>query len=414
MLTSNAMTTHIDKSPATSKKLPVKTQVLVIASIIALIAVGTLASHFFSAKPEAKPVITEQPGTFRPTKAQLDSLGIAPVEQMSFRGEQITDGTIAYNDDVTTPVFSPYSGQVTRVIAKLGDMVKKGDPLMSVAAIEFVQAKNALIAARAQVTLTTAAEKRQHELYLAKAGAQKDWLQSQSDLATAEGNLQAARNQLIILGKSEHDISVLESGAKFSDINPDAQILAPVSGTVTQRQVGQGQYLQNASSGAPVPVYTISNLSSVWLIANVRETDAPLVHVGQNVEAHVLAFPDRIFKAKIAWIAPGVDPVTHRLAVRAEINNSGGDLKPMMFANFSIVTSGEEQAIGVPQSAVIYEGSEAHVFVANKDGTLAVRPLRIGRINGAMLEVTSGLAAGEKIVTRGTIFIDRAAGGSDK
>lgn len=359
-------------------------------------------------------VRTELAGTFRPSKTQWDGLGIFPVQQMSFRGEQMTDGTIAYNDDVTTPVFSPYSGQVTRVIAKLGDVVRKGDPLMEVAAAEFVQAKNSLIAASAQVKLTTASEARQHELYLTKAGALKDWLQSQSDLATAEGNLQAARNQLSILGKSEHEISALENGAKLSETNPEAQVKAPVSGTVTQRQVGLGQYLQSVSTGATIPVYTISNLSKVWLVANVREADAPLMHVGQQVEARVLAFPERIFKAKIAWVAPAVDSNTHRLAVRAEINNSDGALKPMMFANFSIVTSNEVRTVGAPQSAVVYEGGESHVFVANSDGTLAIRPVRIGRISGDMLEVTHGLIAGEKIVTRGTLFIDRAAGGSER
>lgn len=93
---------------------------------------------------------------------------------------------------------------------------------MADAASEFVQAKNNLITARAQVTLTTAGEKRQHELYLAKAGALKDWLQSQSDLATAEGNLQAARNQLSILGKSEHEISAFGSEAKVLETNPEA------------------------------------------------------------------------------------------------------------------------------------------------------------------------------------------------
>lgn len=385
-----------------------------IVGIVVLLGTGMLVVHFMSRTPDVKPVQTELPGTFRPSKAQLDGLSIAPVQQMGFRSEQITDGTIAYNDDVTTPVFSPYSGQVTRVIAKLGDVVKRGDPLMAVAAAEFVQAKNSLIAAHAQVTLTAASEKRQHELYLAKAGALKDWLQSQSDLATAEGNLQAARNQLSILGKSGHEISALENGAKVSEINPEILVKAPVSGTVTQRQVGIGQYIQSASTGAANPVYTISNLSTVWLVANVREADASLMQVGQPVEAHVLAFPERIFKAKIIWVAPAVDPNTHRLAVRAEIDNSDGALKPMMFANFSIVTSDEVKSIGVPQSAVVYEGSEAHVFVANSDSTLAVRPVHIGRLSGDLLEVTSGLTAGEKIVTRGTLFIDRAAGGSER
>lgn len=405
---------HIDTPPTTSKTLPLKTQLLAVAGIVLLLGSGLLAAHFISGKPEVKPVKIELPGTFRPTKAQLDGLSIAPVQQMNFRGEQLTDGTIAYNDDTITQVFSPYSGRVTRVIAQLGALVKKGDPLLAVAAVEFVQAKNSLIAARAQVTLTRAAEARQHELYLAKAGALKDWLQSQSDLATAEGNLQAARNQLSIFGKSESEIGVIENGTKVSEINPEALIRAPVSGTVTQRQVGLGQFLQSASGGATIPVYTIGNLSTVYMIANVRETDAPLMHVGLPVEVHVLAFPDRIFKAKLSWVAPAVDPNTHRLAVRAEINNGDGALKPMMFANFSIVTSDEVKAVGVPQGAVVFEGGDAHVFVAKNDGTLAIRPVRIGRINGDFLEVTSGLTAGEKIVTRGTLFIDRATGGSEK
>ena len=394
--------------------LPLRVQVFAIIGIVALLAGGFLVTRFMSGSATVQPVKSEPPGTFRPSKAQLDTLAISQVQLMNVRGEQLTDGSIAYNDDTTTPVFSPYSGQVMRVIAKLGDIVKKGDPLMTVAATEFVQAKSALVAAHAQVLLATAAEARQRELYLAKAGALKDWLQSQSDLVTAQGNLQAARNQLSILGKSEHEIAALENGTNTAEINPEALVKAPVSGTVTQRQVGVGQYIQSASGGATVPVYTIGNLSTVYMIANVREEDAPLMHVGLPVEVHVLALPERVFKAKLSWVAPAMDANTHRLLVRAEISNSDGALKPMMFANFSIVTSGEIKAIGVPQSAVVYEGSEAHVFVANSDGTLAIRPVRIGRINGNFIEITSGLSAAEKIVTRGTLFIDRASGGSNQ
>ncbi len=406
--------THSEKIIREPIVLPLRVQVFAIIGMIALLAGGFWAVHSMSGTTTAQQVKAESPGTFRPSKTQLDTLAISQVQLMSFRSEQLTDGAIAYNDDTITPVFSPFSGQVTRVIAQIGDRVKKGDPLMVVAATEFVQAKSALIAAHAQVLLATAAEARQHELYLAKAGAQKDWLQSQSDLVTAQGNLQAARNQLSILGKSEHEISAIENGAKALEINPQALVKAPVSGTVTQRQVGVGQYIQSASGGATVPAFTIANLSTVYMIANVREEDAPLMHVGLPVEVHVLAFPDRVFRAKLSWVAPAMDSNTHRLLVRAEISNSDGALKPMMFANFSVVTSGEVKAIGVPQSAVVYEGSEAHVFVANSDGTLAIRPVRIGRISGDFIEITSGLSAGEKIVTRGTLFIDRAAGGGNQ
>ena len=393
------------------KILSVKMQLLAVLGMILLLGGVALAVHYLSNKPQVKALKQEASGTFRPSKAQLESLAISPVQQLNFRGEQITDGSIAYNDDTITQVFSPYSGQVTRLIAELGAVVKKGDPLMAVAATEFVQAKSALIAAHAQVVLMTSTEARQHALYLAKAGAQKDWLQSQADLITAQGNLQAARNQLSIFGKTEQEISAIENGVKVLEVNPEVLVRAPVSGTVTQRQIGVGQYLQSASGGASIPVYTISNLSTVYLIANVRESDAPLVHVSQQVEVHVLAFPDRLFKAKLSWVAPAMDINTHRLAVRAIINNREGILKPMMFASFSIVTSGDVKAVAVPQKAVVYEGSEAHVFVANSDGTLAIRPIRIGHINGDFIEVTSGLAAGEKIVTRGTLFIDRATGG---
>jgi cobalt-zinc-cadmium efflux system membrane fusion protein len=382
--------------------------------IVLLGGAAWLAVRYMTAVPAPQPGRTAQPGTFLPSKSQWDGLKIAAVQSMSFRGEQVTDGVIAYNDDTTTPVFSPYSGQVTGVIGKLGDFVKKGDPLMTVAASEFVQARSDLITARAQVTLVSINEKRLHELYELKAAAQKDWQQSQSDLATAESNLRAAQNRLRILGKSDQEISAMEAEGNSAKMNPDALVRAPVSGTITQRQVGLGQYIQSASTGANNPVFTIGNLSSLWLIANVREADAPLMRVGQQVEVHVLALPDRVFKAKISWVAPAVDPNTHRLPVRAQIDNGDGALKPMMFANFNIVTRDEAKSIGIPQSAVVYEGSDAHVFVANADGSVAIRPIHVGNSNGNMLEVVSGLTAGDKIVTSGALFIDRAAEGSEQ
>jgi cobalt-zinc-cadmium efflux system membrane fusion protein len=294
---------------------------------------------------------------------------------------------------------------------------------MAVEASEFVQGQNDLVAAlavlnaaRAQLTLTTTAEKRQHDLYLAKAGAMKDWLQSQADLAAAQSNLRSAeialgavRNRLRILGKSDQEISVLETQPPAQKMNPEAMVFAPIAGTVIQRQVGVGQFIQSAAAGANNPVYQIANLSTVWMIANVRETDAPLLRIGQPVEVQVLAWPKRVFKGKVAWIAPSVDPNTHRLPVRAEVDNRDGALKPMMFGSFHIVTGDSVTALGVPQSAVVYEGSDAHVFVARDDGLLALRMIHTGRNNGDMVEVTEGLAAGEKIVTSGTLFIDRAA-----
>jgi len=345
-----------------------------------------------------------------------------PVQTVSFRDEYITDGTIASNDDRTTPVFSPLSGHVTRLIAKLGDVVQKGAPLLAVEATEFVQGQNDLISAAAayrsalvQEKLAARAEQRQQDLLAAKAGAQKDWMQSVADLAAAQGNTQSAqaallsaRNRLRILGNSESDISELEVGYAAHKMNPEALVKAPIAGTVIMRQVGVGQNIQSAAAGAVNPVYTISDLSAVWLMANVRESDTPHIKIGAPIEVSVPAWPGRVFKAKISWIAPSIDPNTHRLAVRAEVDNRDGALKPQMLATFRLMSGEASSAAGIPDSAIVYEGAQAHVFVVRADGSLAVRNISTGRINGQLVEATGGLAAGEKIVTSGALFIDRA------
>lgn len=336
----------------------------------------------------------------------VENLTIKPVEQMMFRTETLTDGNIAIDEDLSTPVFSPFSGRVDRVIAKLGDHVEKGSPLMSVEANEFVQAQSDLIAARAQFDLAVTNEKRQHDLYDAQGAALKDWQQSQVDLKTAEGALAAVRNRLKIFGKTDSEIATLETMRGGPGMTPESLVSAPIAGTVVQRQVGAGQYLQ---AGSANPVFSIGDLSRVWLVANVREVEGSRVHIGDSVEVHVLAYPDRTFKAKISYVAPTIDSNTRRLAVRADVDNREGLLKPQMFATFTILTGDDALAVGVPQSAIVYEGEAARVWVSRSDGSIELREIKTGRANGNMVEVVAGLMAGEKIVTSGALFIDRAA-----
>ena len=175
---------------------------------------------------------------------------------------------------------------------------------------------------------------------------------------------------------------------------------------VVDRQLGPGQYLQ---AGGGTPVFTIADPTSVWLLANVRESDAGLVRLGQAVEVHVLAYAKRAFKARVTYVAALVDPVTHRLPVRAVIENLDGALKPEMFANFRILTSDSSDAPAVPASAVVYEGELAHVWVLSGDGLLAYRSIRTGRDNDGLVEVLDGLKPGERIVTKGGLFIDQVA-----
>jgi cobalt-zinc-cadmium efflux system membrane fusion protein len=420
------MTPHT-QPPISQKSGRVSPRVKLVALML-VAAIGGGAARLIwtplADQPEnARPTTSaDPPGTFRPTQQQWRGLKIEPVTVRPFRSEQVTEGTIAVDDDLTTPVFSHYSGRVTKVVAMLGDVVEPGAPLFVIHASEFVQAQNDLITAlanlqtaRSQLTMAQTTEKRTHELYLAQGGSLKDWQQAQTDLITAQNTvradeiaLHAVRNRLRILGKTDQEIASLEA-QPTQKLDPVAVVTAPIRGTITQRQIGVGQYINSEASGATNPVFTISDLSTVYLIANVREVDAQLMQIGLPLEVQVLAYPDRLFKGKISWVAPSIDPNTHRLPVRAEVENPDGALKPGMFANFSIITGQASTAPAVPLSAIIYEGELARVWVAGDGDTLALREIHTGRTSDGVVEAVSGLSAGEKVVTSGTVFIDRAA-----
>jgi cobalt-zinc-cadmium efflux system membrane fusion protein len=373
------------------------------AVVVICIAVVWAARRAFGTHEAPVAAAPSPPGTFRATAQQLKTLTVESVQTHEFVSEELTEGKIAVNGDRATPVFSPYSGRVTRVIAGLGDTVKSGAALATLEASEFVQAQNDLSTAAAQVKLARISETRKHALYDAKGGSLQDWQQAQADLTTAETALNSVRNRLRILGKSDTEIGELE---RAQNINPTATLTAPIAGVVVDRQVGPGQYLQ---SGSSTPVFTIADPSSVWLLADVRETDAGLVKLGQTVEVHVLAYPKRTFTARVTYVAALVDSVTHRLPVRADIDNRDGALKPEMFANFRILTSDASESPAVPEAAVVYEGDAAHVWVTAGDGLLSFRAIRTGRHNHGLVEVLDGLKLGERVVTKGGLFIDQVA-----
>jgi len=396
--------------------------IVVAAAVLVVLGLAIVPKLVRPTTEQAPKATKTAPGIFRPTPQQWAGFKFEPVKTMSFRPEEVTEGNIALDDDLTTPVFSHYSGRVLKVIGMLGDVVKPGDPLFVIHASEFAQAQNDLITglanlttARSQLNMAQTTEKRAHELYLAQGGALKDWQQAQTDLITAQNTvradeiaLHAVRSRLRILGKTDDEIASLEA-QPTQKMDAVTTVRAPIAGTITQRQIGVGQYINSEANGATNPVFTISDLSTVYLIANVREVNAPLMRLGLPLEVHVLALPDRVFKGKISWVAPSIDPNTHRLLVRAEVENPDGELKPGMFANFSIITGEAASAPAVPQSAIVYEGNTARVWVAGDDGTIAVRSIRTGRSADGMVEVLDGLSPGEKLVTSGALFIDRAA-----
>jgi membrane fusion protein, heavy metal efflux system len=393
-------------------------------AVVVLVALVALLPRLFRPR-EAAAEAPAPPGFFRPSETQWESLTVAPVKDQRFRAAVVAEGRIATNDDRSTPVVSPFSGHVSRIFAHEGDSVAKGAPLFAIDAQEFVQAQNdlitasaGLVTARRQLELAQTNEERAEALYEAKGAALKDLQQSRVDLATARGVFQTAeialaavRNRLRIFGKNEAEIDTMTQSEPGSAFSPEAVVTAPIAGTVTQRQIGLGQNIVGsvAASGSALPVFTIGDLGRVWLLAYVREADAPSMHVGEPVEAGVLAYPGRIFTGTLNYVAPAIDATTHRQFVRAEIANSDGALKPEMFANVHIFVGPDVIRPAVPQEAVIFEGPAARVWVALKDRSLGLREIQVGQSEGGMLEVLSGLSRGDSVVTSGSLFIDRAA-----
>jgi cobalt-zinc-cadmium efflux system membrane fusion protein len=357
---------------------------------------------------------------YTPTPAEWASLTLQPVAERAFRAEYVTEGKIAIDEDRSTPVFSPYTGRVTRLLVRPGDSVVKGQPLFVIEAADTVQAQNDYIAAmtslnkaQSAVDLAQIQDKRAKDLFEGKAVPLKDYQQSQATLIQAQNDvrssqtaLEASTNKLHILGFTDDDIATFRQKGR---INPESTVFAPIAGTVVQRKVGPGQYV---STGASDPVYVIGDLSTVWLTAFVRETDAANVSVGQDVSFNVMALPGRPLSARINYVSTAIDPATRRLLVRATIDNKDGRLKPEMFANVTLYSASDHPAVGVPKQALIYEGEKVRVWVAHDDKSIELRNIKPGLTNGDLVEVMDNLKPGEQIVTRGSLFIDRAASGS--
>lgn len=375
--------------------------------------VGRL-THHEEAPPPAPP-----PGTFRPTPQQMTSLQTMTVGEQMSAVRTLASGAITVDGDRSTPVVMPYSGQVVRVLVEAGQRVTQGQPLMLVRTSDFVDARSTLFASRAayqnaQAQLLTAQRnaERQKQMYETAGGALKDYQQAQADLAaaqatarTAAASLGAARDKLVVLGKTPGEIRRLEGVGEVSGFHDVTTLHAPISGLIASRDVSAGQYV---TQGGDKPVMTITDPSRVWLVAQVAESDAEAIHVGDTAIVTTPALPGRSFQARIDLVGAALDPVTHRLPVRATIANPDGALKPQMFASFAIRRARNGEAIRVPAAAVIHEGESARVWVVRPGGLLVSRDVVTGDAQDGQVTIVSGLAPGERIVTAGALFVNEA------
>ncbi len=384
------------------------------AAAVAIVLSGIAAISYLRANapsaaaadaPEAQPpAITTAPDgtvTITLTDTQLKSVTVEPAPQQQFPQEKTAFGSIDFNEDMSVQVFTPYQGRILEAYRVLGDKVTKGEILFTIESPDLIQAESTLIAAAGVLDLTTRALDRAKDLYEKQALAQKDLEQAESDQQTAEGALRAARDAVHIFGKTDAEIDRM---IKLRQVDKSLVVPSPIAGVVTARNAQPGLFVQPASPPAP---YVVSDLSDVWMLANVDESDAALYRVGQDVKVSVMAFPNRIFTGKISRISTAVDPNIHRLLVRSEVPDPNHELRPGMFASFVISTGAPITAPAAPLESVVREGDGTQTIWVTADRHHFVqRVVKIGLEYEGYREIVEGLRPGELIVTKGALILD--------
>jgi membrane fusion protein, heavy metal efflux system len=389
------------------RRLPVSRALAVLAVVLLAGTGAWLAAQTRDTTPrDAGPVRIVDDNNIELSDSQLQLIEVGPAAERLFPLQRDAVGSIDFNEDLSTQVFTPYQGKIVELFVHLGDNVKKGQILFTIESPDLIQADSNLIAAAGVLDLTTRALERARELYKVQGIAAKDLQQATSDQQTAEGALKAARNAVAVFGKSAAEI---EHMIATRNIDPYLVVPSPISGRVTARNAAPGLFVQPGNPPAP---YSVADISRVWMNAAVSETDMPAVRTGQRIEVSVLAFPDRVFRGQVSTVGATVDPQLHRGLVRAEIEDPQHELLPGMFASFVILTGDPLTAVGVPQDGVVREGDGSMTVWTTADGRhFSRRLVRIGLEHGGYDQILQGVKPGERVVTKGAIFLDNLVGG---
>ena len=384
----------------------------ILVTLVAVTALTLAGGAYFSAhaddahKPEVGGGTVVDPDDVELAASQTDSIDVTTVSERTFPLQRDAVGSIDFNEDLSTQVFTPYQGRIVQLFAKLGDNVSKGQVLFTIESPDLIQADSTLIAAAGVLDLTTRALERARELYKVQGIAEKDLQQAISDQQTAEGALRAARNAVEVFGKGATEIDRM---VKTREIDPYLVVPSPISGRITARNAAPGLFVQPGNPPAP---YSVADISRVWMNASVTESDMPLVRKGQKIQVSILAFPDRVFGGEISTVGATVDPQLHRGMVRAEIDDPKHELLPGMFASFVILTGAPMNTPAVPLDGVIRQGDGTMtVWVTTDHRHFRKRTVKIGLQHDGYDQILEGVRAGEQVVTKGAIFLDTLVGG---
>jgi cobalt-zinc-cadmium efflux system membrane fusion protein len=326
---------------------------------------------------------------------QMAHIQVFTVAQMSVVRTLRLSGVVAYNAFLTTPVISQVGGPVSRILVTPGQQVTQGQPMLYVASPDYSLLRSAYVKARDAFQLADKFYKRDQDLYAHKAIAEADLEQAESTRAQAEADLQSSEQAIRILGISNPDDLVTKPASS------EIALLAPLAGEVVERLCSPGQLL--AAGGTQC--FTLSKMSSVWVLVNIYQNDLAYVHVGDEVTIDNDAYPGEV-RGKIQYIAPALDPTTRTLQARIEASNPGERLKKDMYVSAQVRAGVIPNALMIPDAAVLRDTENMpYVYIQTGNNQFARRMVTLGETQAGQTQITAGLKAGDKIVGDGSLFL---------
>ena len=375
--------------------------------VFAALAGGIALAGCGSGASESESKMTSYSGT--ETKADTASLFSVPPDQLAHlqvvavektklpRLLRLT-GNVTYNAFKTTPVFSAIGGPVHEILVAPGQSVHAGQPLLTVNSPDYSAARSVYMKAREASSLADKIYSRSQDLYTHGAIAEADLQQAEASRNQAHADLQSSEDALRALGLSDPE-AVVKNLPKMTSQIP---VKAPVGGEVVERLVGPGQLLLAGAT----QVFTISDMSTVWVLVNVYQSDMAYVHPGDSVGITTDSYPE-VFHGKISYMAPALDPNTRTLQARIVTNNPGKKLKKDMYVVAAVQAGAIRDALTVPDAAVLRDTENqpfvyAQIKVSNQ---FERRLVKIGDSQAGRTQINDGLKEGERVVGDGSLFL---------
>lgn len=371
-------------------------------SVLLALLLATIASSFGCGRQEASTqsanYAASKPGLFTVPADQMSHVQLYTVQPANLKRVLRLTGAVAYNAFRTTPVISAIGGPVVRVVVTPGQHVKRGQPMLYVSSPEFSQLRATYIKASDAYTVANKNYARAQDLWTHHAIAEKDLLDAESARTQAQADLQNAEQNLRILGV-KNPTSLVQSAA-----SPQLPVLAPLDGEVVEQQVAPGQLLQAGATQC----FTISDMSTVWVLVNVYQNDLAYVHVGDPVIIHTDAYPQD-FSGKISYIAAALDPTSRTLQARIVTQNPGEKLKKDMYVTATVQAGTIANTLAVPDSALLRSAeNEPFVYISAGNNQFSRRDVSTGQSVGGETQIAKGLKPGDQIVAQGALFLQFA------